>query len=151
MGEPALNPAVLDVLGKLPSIYQAPGLMPCIATIAPRESEQSFESLFGIKQKFYSPGRFQLQFSINTTDEIKREKIIPFPKWDFSQIARYGDKFVKKGDRKITLNFAITQDYPVEPAIIWNPYPSYETGRRWTQSLRLRRLIFMRNPGEQKL
>lgn len=118
MGEPALNPAVLDVLEKLPSIYHAPHLMPCIATIAPRGSDNFFERLYKIKQKLYNSGRFQLQFSINTTDEVKREKLIPFPKWDFLLIARYGDKFMEKGDRKITLNFAITRDYPVEAGII---------------------------------
>lgn len=118
MGEPMLNPAVLDVLEKLPSIYRAPNLIPCITTVAPRGSENFFERLRKIKQKLYHSGRFQLQFSINTTDEVKREKLIPFPKWGFSQISSYGESFMEKGDRKITLNFAIAQGYPVEPVII---------------------------------
>lgn len=118
MGEPTLNPAVLDVLEKLPLIYRVPNLMPCITTVAPRGSDQFFEKLYEIKQELYHSGRFQLQFSINTTDEIKRERLIPLPKWDFARIAAYGEKFMKKEDRKITLNFAIMQDYPVEPAII---------------------------------
>ncbi len=118
MGEPALNPAVLDVLERLPSIYQAPGLIPCISTIAPRGSKRYFERLLDIKQRLYPAGRFQLQFSINTTDPVKREELIPFPKWNFSQIARYGERFSANDDRKVTLNFAITQGYPVEPDII---------------------------------
>lgn len=118
MGEPALNPAVLDVLERLPSIYQAPGLIPCISTIAPRGSRRFFERLLDIKQRLYPAGRFQLQFSINTTDSAKREELIPFPKWNFYQIARYGERFSQDGDRKVTLNFAITQGYPVEPDII---------------------------------
>ena len=35
MGEPALNPAVLEVLERLPDLYQAPGLIPSISTVAP--------------------------------------------------------------------------------------------------------------------
>ena len=35
MGEPALNPAVLEVLETLPSRYTAPGLIPSISTILP--------------------------------------------------------------------------------------------------------------------
>jgi len=118
MGEPALNPAVLEVLEKLPSIYDAPGLMSCIATIAPKGTDKFFERLYEIKQKFYYAGRFQLQFSINTTDALKRDTLIPFPKYDLVQIAHYGERFVQNGDRKVTLNFAVTQDYPVEAAII---------------------------------
>ena len=36
MGEPALNPAVLDVLKNLPDRVNAPGLMPSLSTIAPK-------------------------------------------------------------------------------------------------------------------
>ena len=118
MGEPALNPAVLSVIEKLPLLYDAPGLIPCIATIAPKGSEDFFDRLLYIKARLYQGGKFQLQFSINTTDPEKREKLMPFPKWDFEKIAKYGDKFYQKGDRKITLNFAITEDYPVDDNIV---------------------------------
>ncbi len=114
MGEPSLNPAVLDVMERLPSLYDAPGLIPCIATIAPKGGEDFFNRLLYIKASLYQGGRFQLQFSINTTDTEKREKLMPFPKWDFEKIAKYGDKFYQKGDRKITLNFAIAENYPVD-------------------------------------
>ncbi|MEE9410171.1 MAG: radical SAM protein, partial [Candidatus Heimdallarchaeota archaeon] len=69
MGEPTLNEEVLDLLKELPSTYEAPGLMPCISTIAPRGAEKFLENLIEIKDKYYSNGNFQLQFSIHSTNE----------------------------------------------------------------------------------
>ncbi|MCK4857104.1 MAG: radical SAM protein [candidate division Zixibacteria bacterium] len=113
MGEPAYNTAVLDVLKELPSRYDAPALMPCISTIAPTGVESFFESLLAIKQELY-PGRFQLQFSIHSTDSAERDWLIPTKKWDFARIARYGERFQQSGDRKITLNFALVRDVSVD-------------------------------------
>lgn len=118
MGEPAFNPEVLKVLEELPRRYQSPGLMPCISTTAPLGSNNFFERLLDIKQRLYH-GRFQLQFSINTSDEMKRDELIPLPKWNFSRIADYGRRFYQSGDRKLTLNFAVTEGFPVEPAVIY--------------------------------
>lgn len=118
MGEPSLNPNVLAVLEKLPEIYDAPGLMPCISTVAPSSSHQFFDRLIEIKDRFYSQGRFQLQFSIHTTDDKKRDILIPIKKWNLTEIAEYGEKFFKNGDKKITLNFAAARGYPIEPAIV---------------------------------
>jgi len=117
MGEPSFNYHVLEVLKELPIKYDAPGLMPCISTVAPKGSESFFEKLLKIKQRYYN-GRFQLQFSIHTTDVKLRDKIIPIKKWDFSEIAAYGNKFYKKGDRKITLNFALAKSWPLEADIL---------------------------------
>jgi len=118
MGEPAFNDAVLDALDALPGEFDAPGLIPSLSTVAPAGREKFFERLLAIKEKHYSKGRFQLQFSLHTTDEKKRAMLIPIPKWGFKQIADYGEKFYRPGDRKITLNFALMQDYPVEPEAI---------------------------------
>lgn len=117
MGEPSYNPAVLDVLEELPNRYHAPGLMPCISSIAPTGTEGFFERLREIKNRYYGK-RFQLQFSIHSTDCETRDRMIPARKWDFKQIAEYGECFFKKGDRKITLNFAPAQNIPVEPDIL---------------------------------
>ncbi len=113
MGEPALNPAVLEVLDQLPGLYTAPGILPSISTVAPKYSDSFFNELLLIKNKWYSNGRFQLQFSIHTTDFSLRDKLVPVPKWSFMEIARYGERFFSKGDRKITLNFALAQDSPL--------------------------------------
>jgi len=81
MGEPALNPAVLDLLTSLPERVNAPGLLPSFSTIAPHE-------------------------------------LIPVKKWDFQKIAEFGERYYKTGDRKITLNFALAEDSPVDPGVL---------------------------------
>ncbi|MBI4061767.1 MAG: isochorismatase family protein [Elusimicrobia bacterium] len=57
----------------------------------------------------------QLQFSVHTTDCEKRDRLIPVPKMSFEEIAGYGKTFVGPGDRKITLNFALAEDQPLDP------------------------------------
>lgn len=110
MGEPSLNPAVLDVLRELSARYKVKGLMPCIASTAPKGSEAWFEELIAIKDRYFSGGRFQLQFSLNSTDEVERDRFMPVKKWSLMEIARYGERFYKNGDRKVTLNFALAKD-----------------------------------------
>lgn len=114
MGEPALNPAVLAVLEALPGRYHAPGLMPSISTIAPASCEKFFERLLAIKHNLYPNGHFQFQFSLHTTDVSLRDQLIPVKKWAFSQMAAYGERFYAPGDRKITLNFALARQNPLD-------------------------------------
>ncbi|MCP2620380.1 radical SAM protein, partial [Candidatus Aminicenantes bacterium AC-334-K16] len=116
-GEPAFNEAVLKVLDSLPALYDAPGLMPCISSVAPRGRESFFEKLLEIKKRKYSR-RFQLQFSIHTTNEELRNRVIPIKKWSFSEIARYGERFFDKNGRKIALNFALANGFPLEPEVL---------------------------------
>lgn len=118
MGEPAFNPNVLEVLESLPQLYDAPGLMPAISTLAPKGAENFFQQLIGIKNRYYSNGRFQLQFSIHTTDAEKRDRLMPIKKWDFNEISDYGEKFFDAGDRKTTLNFAAVQGYEIDAKVI---------------------------------
>ena len=117
MGEPSFNLAVLEVLESLPERYQAPGLIPSVSTIAPKKTEGFFERLLEIKDKIYKE-RFILQFSIHTTAENLRDWLIPIEKWDFKKIAEYGESFYKKGERKITLNFALAEGMPVDPNVL---------------------------------
>jgi 23S rRNA (adenine2503-C2)-methyltransferase len=118
MGEPSLNASVLDVLDELPDRYNAPGLMPSISTVAPKGTQAFFERLLKIKNEKYSGGHFQFQFSIHTTDNKLRDQLIPVKKWDFKEMAEYGDRFYNIGDRKVTLNFALAQDVPVDPEVL---------------------------------
>jgi len=118
MGEPAFNPAVLAVLKEFPHRYQAPGFMPSLSTIAPQGSEDFFNQLLEIKDEHYSGGQFQLQFSIHSTDPLVRDRLIPVKKWDFAAIANFGEGFYRGGDRKITLNFALTDDSPLVPDVM---------------------------------
>ena len=120
MGEPSFNLDVLDVLEELPQRYDVPGFMPSISSIAPNGTETFFERLLEIKKRKYSGGNFQFQFSIHTTDEEVRDKIIPVKKWDFAKMAAYGQRFYEEGDRKVTLNFALAKEMPVDPQILLN-------------------------------
>jgi 23S rRNA (adenine2503-C2)-methyltransferase len=118
MGEPALNPAMLEVLERLPGIYDAPGLIPCIPTVAPRAAAGFFESLLDVKRRLYRGGRFQLQFSINTTDAELRDRLMPVRKWSLDEVAAYARRWYEPGDRKVVLNFALSPDNPVDPGIV---------------------------------
>lgn len=117
IGEPSFNNNVLDLLYDLPALIYAPGLMPCVSTIAPSSGAQFFEDLLAIKKDKY-PYRFQLQFSVHSTDEGYRDYLLPAPKWNLEQIAIYGERFFDKGGRKITLNFALSTSSPLCPDII---------------------------------
>jgi len=117
MGDPAFNTNVLDVLEELPDKYNAPGLMPCISTVAPSGTSRFFDRLLEIKQKLYS-GKFQMQFSIHSTNPEERDKLIPVKKWSFSDIAEYGKRFFRAGDRKIALNFALAESSVIEPDVL---------------------------------
>lgn len=118
MGEPALNPAVLDVIEALPGRFQAPGLMPAVSTVAPAGRDAFFERLRDIKLSLYSGGRFQFQFSIHTTDESLRRKLVPCRTWDFGRMAEFGERFFVPGDRKIALNFALVRGAAIDPDVL---------------------------------
>ena len=125
MGEPALNPAVIDVLEEIQERYDVPGFLPSISTVAPAGTDEFFEQLLELKWRKYARGRFQLQFSIHTTDDQLRDKIIPVKKWSFAKIAQYVERFRQDGDKKITLNFALAKGTPVNLEVL-NHYFSPE-------------------------
>ncbi len=117
MGEPALNDSVLDVLDLLPYQYEAHGLLPSVSTTAPLGCDHFFGTLLEIKERHYR-GRFQLQFSAHSTDDRQRAERVPIKKWDLRQIGRYGEAFVKEGDKKVSLNFALSKESLVDPEIL---------------------------------
>ncbi len=118
MGEPSLNPSVLEAMARLPEAYDAPGLNVSLSSIAPKrdDARRFFEELLGLKEAFYAGGKFQLQFSIHTTDPAGRDALIPTRKWSFDEMAAYGRRFVhpETGDKKVTLNFAPVKGYPID-------------------------------------
>lgn len=118
MGDPALNLNVLAVLRQLPFLYNAPGFLPSISTVAPKNSERFFDELLEIKNQLYKNGKFQLQFSIHTSDNKKRDELIPIPKMSLKEIADYGERFFDNGDKKVTLNFAMSKGYPVDVYVV---------------------------------
>ncbi|MBI4051501.1 MAG: isochorismatase family protein, partial [Elusimicrobia bacterium] len=120
MGEPSLNPHVLEALKCLGREFPYPGVMPCLSTVAPKSPavEPFFEELLRIKNKFFTGGRFQLQFSLHSTDEMKRRQIVPIRKWSLEEVAQYGMRFVGPGDRKVTLNFALAKDQEIDTSVL---------------------------------
>lgn len=122
MGDPAFNDAVLTVLRRLPERFVAPGLMPCVSTVAPRGCDRFFEELLHIKHELYSGGRFQLQFSVHSSDEQARSVLIPTRRWGLHEIAAYGARFWSPGDRKVTLNFAPARGFPLDAAVLANVF-----------------------------
>ena len=109
MGEPALNPQVITALRELSGLY--PGVIPCIATIGPKDSSRWFAELLVVSDLFRD---FQLQFSVNSTDEALRDAIMPYPKMSLSQLADYGQSFYRPGQRKAVLNFALQPQWPLD-------------------------------------
>ena len=114
MGEPAFNKNVLEVLEQIDDHYIAPGLIPCVSTIAPAKANDFFERLLEIKNTKFCERDFQLQFSLHSTDEAERDRLIPIPKWTFKKIACFGKRFFSEKGRKITLNFALIRGVPLD-------------------------------------
>jgi len=117
MGDPAFNDAVLDVLEALDRRLDAPGLMPCISTVAPAGRDHFFERLCDIRDRYYR-GRFQMQFSLHTTDEAIRQWLVPARTWSFARMAEWGHRFHRPGERKVTLNFAPASGIPLVARVL---------------------------------
>lgn len=127
MGDPAFNDAVLDALDALPGRLNAhPGIIPSISTIAPAGREDFFERLLEIKNRLFSAGRFQMQFSLHTTSEARRRDLVPARTWTFAQMSAWSLRFRRPEDRKVTLNFAPARGCPLEPERLLEHFPASE-------------------------
>ncbi len=122
-GEPSLNKALLSAIVKISSRYRAQNLVICVSTIAPRKSSSFFEELLKIKKSYYN-GKFQLQFSIHSTDEKQRNSLIPVPVWSFEEIRDYSLDFIENVDRKVTLNFAIMTNSIIDVSKLYKYFDS---------------------------
>lgn len=114
IGEPTLNNNVLNVLKKLKENIKCKNLIPSISTIAPLKSLNFLKILAEIKDKYYSNGNFQLQFSIHSTNEEKRNWLSQAKKLSLEEISAFGEYFFKEKDKKITLNFALMEEKDIE-------------------------------------
>jgi len=113
MGEPALNDEIFRAMELISQHFPAPGLMFCVSTIAPRGCDEFFNAIAKKKDEF--GGKFQLQFSIHSTNENERDFLMPIGKWSLEEIAQYGHRFWRKSDRKMGLNFAVAQGIEISP------------------------------------
>jgi 23S rRNA (adenine2503-C2)-methyltransferase len=120
IGEPSFNPAVIDCIEHLAAEGSIPGLVPSISTVAPdcKVCADFLDRLAGVKDRLFPVGRFQLQFSIMSTDPEARAALIPIRKWGLDRIADFGGRWFRPGDRKITLNFALASEIPFDAAVI---------------------------------
>ncbi|MCB2198993.1 radical SAM protein [bacterium] len=121
MGDPAFNRAVMDVLRDLPQRYDAPGLFPSISTIAPCGCDRFFEELINVKHELY-PERFQFQFSLHSSKEATRKRLIPVDTWSFVEMAEYAERLYSGVGRKPSLNFALMQGVEVDPVVLRNSF-----------------------------
>ncbi len=117
MGEPSFNPAVLEVLERFPSKYPIDNFVGSLSTIAPHGTDAFFEHLLKIKKEYYDQ-TFQLQFSVHSTDEEQRNRLMPVKKWNFEKMAAFGKRFYSDDGRKITLNFALGKENILDPEVL---------------------------------
>ncbi len=119
MGDPAFNMAVLDAIEEIPHRYDAPTFLPSISTVAPVGCDKFFSRLLDIASKKMTRP-FQAQFSIHSTDQACRDKLIPIRKWSFEKIASYGKKIAEVNEKKVALNFVVAKDIPIDSRVLLN-------------------------------
>ncbi len=119
IGEPSFNDDILKAIADIPRIFELKSYIPSLSTVAPAGREHFFEQLLEL---IFKEGLkdFQLQFSIHSTDAEYRDRIIPFKKWGYREIAEYSQRFFKAiAPKKVTLNFALTEEAPFSiPALM---------------------------------
>ncbi|MDD5304813.1 MAG: isochorismatase family protein [Elusimicrobia bacterium] len=120
LGEPTLNPATPEALELLAAEWGGPGLTASISTVAPDApaAAQRLEEMLEVKDRLYRDGRFQLQFSAHSTDESVRRRVMRARPWSLERVADFGRRWVRPGDRKVTLNFALAPDQPLDPEAV---------------------------------
>lgn len=120
MGEPTFNRGVLEAVETLAKGGGLPGLVPSVSTVAPDcpPSAAFLDDLKEVKDRLFPGGRFQLQFSVHTTDPEARRALIPVRTWGLERVGEFARRWMRRGDRKVTLNFISSPDLPVDPRVL---------------------------------
>ena len=118
MGEPSLNPAVIEALDMLPGEFPSTTVVASVSTIAPAGSGRFLSRLREVKERWYAGGRFQLQFSVHSTDPGRRAWLCPARTLSLDEMASAGTAFRVAGDKKVTLNFCLIEGMPLDPAVV---------------------------------
>lgn len=118
MGDPSLNPAVIGALEALPGEYPLTSVVASVSTVGLGGSSRFLERLRAVKDRCYGDGRFQLQFSVHSTDAAARRRLIPARTMSLHEMARAGQAFRSPGDKKVTLNFCLIEGVPIDAAIV---------------------------------
>lgn len=125
MGEPTLNPAILEftehhLVPEIRSRVDADVIVPSLSTMLPRNKKAVTDFLQNycrIKNEVYN-GDAELQFSICTTDEEMRRRIFRNLSLSLEEIAEIGRGLPMPKGGKYRLNFPVTRDTVIDPAVI---------------------------------
>lgn len=105
MGEPSLNFETIKAIRVLHK--HLPNAKIFVSTVGIQND--FINRLIELKNETPNEDYIQLQFSVHSTSEIKRRELQPFGNlMTFKEINETGEKWVRDGDRKITLNFALS-------------------------------------------
>jgi len=119
MGEPSWNFAVLEVTGWMKSaIDRNHKIHPVVSTMMPKDNTRLktfIHEWMDIKNHLLD-GEAGLQLSINSTNEIHRNKMFGKSQSSLEDITKIMKGLVPKG-RKITLNFALG-DWEIDPDVL---------------------------------
>ncbi len=118
MGEPSLNGAVIDALDALPGEFPGTSVVASVSTIAPVGVGAFLTRLRDVKDRRYGDGRFQLQFSVHSTDPGRRAWLCPARTLSLEEMASAGVAFRDGTDKKVTLNFCLIEGMPLDPAVV---------------------------------
>jgi adenine C2-methylase RlmN of 23S rRNA A2503 and tRNA A37 len=105
MGEPSLNFETIKAIRQLHK--ELPNAKIFVSTVGIQND--FLNRLILLKNETPEEDYIQLQFSVHTTSEKKRRELQPFGNlMSFKEIDDLGYKWMRTGDRKITLNFALS-------------------------------------------
>jgi 23S rRNA (adenine2503-C2)-methyltransferase len=125
MGEPFMNPNLMQGLEKITKIFPASIK---ISTTFPDHSRayENAEKIIDFSGSYDKP--VQMQISLHSTDEEYRNSVCRFPLAGFKRIAEFGENFKKYAGspRKVNLSFTLTKQTPCRPeGIIDTLNPEY--------------------------
>ena len=121
MGEPTFNPDVLDfaenyLRGIVKARIYAKTIHPVVSTMLPKGNKKLEDFLLewcAIKNISYK-GEAGLQFSINSTNNLQRNRMFNSCSLSLEEISDIADKLPMPVGRKYTLNFAVTSQTILE-------------------------------------
>jgi len=116
MGEPTFNPNVISVACMFAEGKAWTNVHPVVSTMMPRKNKnlkEFIQAWMYIKNHIYN-GNAGLQLSINTTSAPQREKAFGGNACTLSEISEIM-RDIKPRGRKITLNFALADEYIIDP------------------------------------
>ncbi|MBI3297189.1 MAG: radical SAM protein [Elusimicrobia bacterium] len=120
MGEPTFNAGVLEALETLARGGALPGLLPSVSTVAPDcpTSAEFLQRLRAVKDRWFGGGRFQLQFSVHTTDPAARRALIPIRSWSLERMGEFARAWRRPDDRLVTLNAVSAPGLPFDADVL---------------------------------